>query len=612
MQEPRANSMSERMSKTTAIFVLWLIATPSKAMPPEQLLNVETRINLSETTIEWNSAEQTTSFSCNLVFTLGGKKAYKDFYYIDSYLGKNNIDIHSCYYRKPGADRQKIPKDAIKKSNAFEQYILCSDKYNVEWTLNNLPVGTIVELDFTTTYKKYLEFIELPLQSTWDIDSTVIHFKHSGNTELAVYEENADSLRIVNAGDDLSIGRIPKWESHKFDGGYHVASASLYCNLIRKDTPYKNWQEVSSTIQGWWKGTKLELPVKKMRDSDLAIVNSIPEDYSKFEDAFRYVAILIGNHGYVPHAPKDVFRYKYGDCKDLSLLFCQLCRENDVEAYPVLVSVPAKNRFFPDIPTPYQFNHCIAAYIIDQDTVYYDPTSRGYLRGEIPWSLQDAYALWLSSETTDLITLPKDTRPIELSRTIEGGVQPNGDFVGQAKIELDSRVPQQRLTVQLSNDELRTLVRMNLSNDVAAVVKDVTLDPANYTISSTVEIKSLTKQIGSKVYISPNIFSYSDPYVDESVSAAGYFMGRPTVYVDSINITLSEMQEMDINEENRFANDLIASEMRWSIRDNQLSGCWRSGFIADHVEVSRSDELNASIDTLRQHRNRRIVLACQP
>ena len=83
----------------------------------------------------------------------------------------------------------------------------------------------------------------------------------------------------------------------------------------------------------------------------------------------RYVGIEIGIGGLQPHPAADVFRYRYGDCKDKATLLIAMLNAVGVRATWVLVDT---HRGFIDPVLPsIEGNHAIAA--IEMPAGYSDP-----------------------------------------------------------------------------------------------------------------------------------------------------------------------------------------------------------------------------------------------
>jgi transglutaminase-like putative cysteine protease len=72
----------------------------------------------------------------------------------------------------------------------------------------------------------------------------------------------------------------------------------------------------------------------------------------------RYVALLMGAGGYVPHTADEIISVKYGDCKDKTTLMMALLGAKGIRSAPVLVN--AVNRYtLPATPVLSAFNHAI-------------------------------------------------------------------------------------------------------------------------------------------------------------------------------------------------------------------------------------------------------------
>jgi hypothetical protein len=86
----------------------------------------------------------------------------------------------------------------------------------------------------------------------------------------------------------------------------------------------------------------------------------------------RYVAIFLGNGGYVPHAAADILESGYGDCKDHVVLLEALLKAKGIASVPVLIN--SGNRYrLPEAANPAAFNHALS-YLPEFD-FYVDSTA---------------------------------------------------------------------------------------------------------------------------------------------------------------------------------------------------------------------------------------------
>lgn len=130
----------------------------------------------------------------------------------------------------------------------------------------------------------------------------------------------------------------------------------------------------------------------------------------------HYVAVYLHPmDGWVPHRTSEVLENRYGDCKDLVVLFASLLRARGVEVEPVLVN--ASRSFEPyALPTPLEFDHCMA-YLPEHD-VWANPTDRYLDLGELPVLLSDKLVVVAGEQS-------------RVARTPAGRVDDNGYTVRQ-------------------------------------------------------------------------------------------------------------------------------------------------------------------------------------
>ena len=119
----------------------------------------------------------------------------------------------------------------------------------------------------------------------------------------------------------------------------------------------------------------------------------------------RYVGVEYGQAGYQPHPASEIFKNKYGDCKDKAILFITMLKAAGIEGYPVLIGTrgtPATGKDFPAL----NFNHCIAAVELDQKTVFLDITAEVCSFGDLPADDQERTVLLFKKDGYELMDTP--------------------------------------------------------------------------------------------------------------------------------------------------------------------------------------------------------------
>jgi hypothetical protein len=166
----------------------------------------------------------------------------------------------------------------------------------------------------------------------------------------------------------------------------------------------------------------------------------------------RYVAIEVGIGGHKPYSPAVVCEHRYGDCKDKSFLMRSLVQPWGHRTYPVLARTRGAGEVSPEVPTPAQFNHCIAAIALPDGTgedlwpvakiegigrvLFVDPTANEGDVRHLPRGVQGTHGLLVDAGGAHLVTLP--TQPPEAAtteRTLTARLSERGRLRGAELVE---------------------------------------------------------------------------------------------------------------------------------------------------------------------------------
>jgi transglutaminase-like putative cysteine protease len=169
-----------------------------------------------------------------------------------------------------------------------------------------------------------------------------------------------------------------------------------------------------------------------------AIANFIQTD-------IRYVAIEIGIGGFQPHYAGDVFRNRYGDCKDMTTLMSAMLQAAGIRSNYVLVFTE-HGVTDPKVPESF-FNHSIIAIELPpQSTAYrsvvtarngkqyliFNATDHLTPVGDMSDYLQGNAALLMTESGGEIITIPLQTpESNRLDRTAKFTLNPDGTLAGE-------------------------------------------------------------------------------------------------------------------------------------------------------------------------------------
>jgi hypothetical protein len=136
----------------------------------------------------------------------------------------------------------------------------------------------------------------------------------------------------------------------------------------------------------------------------------------------RYVAVLLGPYTHKPHAAREIFKKRYGDCKDKTTLLLTMLTIAGIKGLPALV--PAHGESFDEsMPSLQVFNHVIA--VVPSGNRYYwlDATNEAAAFDSVPFArpmnilvinYDGSYRFMKTPHTDD----EKDFTNLELKSTI--------------------------------------------------------------------------------------------------------------------------------------------------------------------------------------------------
>ena len=137
----------------------------------------------------------------------------------------------------------------------------------------------------------------------------------------------------------------------------------------------------------------------------------------------RYISIQIGLNrggGMRPHTAAEVFAKSYGDCKDKANLMRAMLKVLGIEAYPVAIYSGDPTYVRPEWASPRQFNHCIIAVKVADETLaptivthpqlgrllIFDATDDDTPVGGLPEHEQGSMALIIAKDAGALLRMP--------------------------------------------------------------------------------------------------------------------------------------------------------------------------------------------------------------
>lgn len=204
------------------------------------------------------------------------------------------------------------------------------------------------------------------------------------------------------------------------------AAFNIHAPEKSKRTLYDSWEAISKARTPTYDSLavvsrEMESEVAKLTANSPSQLDTI-RTLSELAQSINYVSVALDlgkGGGYTPRPSNEVFKTKFGDCKDKTNLLQGLLKIKGIDLYPLIV-YSGKNKIFENWVSSSQFNHCIAAIKVDESfdspatvdhpnlgkLLLFDPTSTFTPFGDLPTSLQGSKGLILAGDKGGLIDIP--------------------------------------------------------------------------------------------------------------------------------------------------------------------------------------------------------------
>lgn len=280
------------------------------------------------------------------------------------------------------------------------------------------------------------------------------------------------------------------------------------------------------------------------------------------QSQIRYVAIEIAIGGYQPHAAQDIYKNRYGDCKDKATLLKAMLASIGINADYVLVDVD-RGVIAPDVPST-QGNHMIAAIelpagyhadrlhsLVTANTgkryLVFDPTWEFTPFGQLEPELQGSYGVLLAGADSQAIRLPV-LQPADnlLERNGKFQLQPDGTLKGNVTEQRSGNMAsyRRRLYTSKTEKEQREAVQRILEQDLPAFTlelqKPENLTPLNSTlkIHYSLTVPNYAKPAGPLLLIRPRILGSDSEALDQKPRTYPMDMDNTRVVRDTFEVEL--------------------------------------------------------------------------
>ncbi|MGO9379101.1 MAG: DUF3857 domain-containing transglutaminase family protein [Dissulfurispiraceae bacterium] len=311
-------------------------------------------------------------------------------------------------------DGKKLQYEKIQDLSTSGENSIYSDARKKVITMPGVVVGSIIDSEVTIKrHKPIIEhnfFDNFRFSASYPIKEARYSVTAPQNTPLNIKVLNATVDSKVESSDDKVTYTWTIHNSDKVEREEYMPSPEEVYKFISIST-LKDWKQLSDWAEVLFKKNMIVTDEMKQKvalltkgkttlaDKVQAIIEYIRQDY-------RYVSMNMNSHNYEPHRADEIFKNKYGDCKDQTLLAITLLSEMGVKAFPTFMSSYSDLHREDLLPMPLYFNHAILAIEFEGKRYYTDVLDKGYRFKELPADYEGKRVFTLNDRTGFFTVLP--------------------------------------------------------------------------------------------------------------------------------------------------------------------------------------------------------------
>jgi hypothetical protein len=280
------------------------------------------------------------------------------------------------------------------------------DAKSLNFIYSNLSTGSKTKLEYTEVVKNPRFLSPIYFGDFYPIKQKKVTLVADKDIQFRFQEFNTKDYKIEFTKEEKRGNIIYTWEILDVDKHKYESNVPSYSNVLPHIIPiitsYKsNDKNVNllndvSGLYEWYYSMVKNINLSEPDPNLVSLVNELTKDqktdlekaraiYYWTQKNIKYIAFEYALGGFIPREANDVYKKKYGDCKDNSSILYEMLKIAGLEGNLTWIGTRSITYSYIDVPTPIVDNHMILSIEIDDQTYFLDATGR-YLPIEMPSS----------------------------------------------------------------------------------------------------------------------------------------------------------------------------------------------------------------------------------
>src|SRR5690606_10059817 len=217
------------------------------------------------------------------------------------------------------------------------------------------------------------------------------------NIDLKFIEFNMENLPISHNKQEKKGNNIFTWEVKNINKYDYETSTPTYKKILPHIIPVitgyqSNGKKTElannvADLYKWYYSLVKDINQDKPDEELIKVVESLtadkPNDFEKVKAIYywvqnniKYIAFEYALGGFIPREANEVFKKKYGDCKDNSSILHEMFEIAGIRGNLTWIGTRSIPYTYDEVPTPLVDNHMILSYANNDEIYFLDATGR--------------------------------------------------------------------------------------------------------------------------------------------------------------------------------------------------------------------------------------------
>jgi tetratricopeptide (TPR) repeat protein len=217
------------------------------------------------------------------------------------------------------------------------------------------------------------------------VSTTRVYFREVWQADQAMRWHASPAMGTPKTGKSR-FGTELVLDLHEVEGpkGLEGAPPRYAVPAVLELTEYASWKDLSAAMAPLYEKASQFAPSSPLQEEVRRIAGTTPDPKQRalaalklVQDKIRYVALLMGDGGYLPAPADQSWSRKFGDCKGKTAILLALLKNLGINAEPILVSTRLGDGVADQLPMAEIFNHVIVRARIEGHDYWLDGARQG-------------------------------------------------------------------------------------------------------------------------------------------------------------------------------------------------------------------------------------------